>query len=371
MKKIAIIVPGGVGDPDVDTTIPWLTDFICRIASQFDVTVYSLTVVDNAGISPESDNFRLRHIRARPADSPTKKILWLTGRLLRDHFREKYNLVHGVWSFPAGLIAVVLGKMLRRRSVVTLPGGDATCIRRLAYGNMCRPLLRKLTLWVCEHAGILVTLTHYQRRELEKHGLKREEVRVIPFGVDTKTFQFRTRKPRPRTNFIHIANLTEVKDQQTLLRAFAIINQRIRCRLRVIGPDYLNGELQRCARELGIENAVEFMGRVLHRDLPHHLHWAHLMLHTSCYEGQGVVIAEAAASGVVVCGTRVGLIADFGEKLAVSVEIGDYQGLADKVLALLETPSAINELQSNAHEWAIVHNADWTAAGYVRIYNQL
>lgn len=280
-------------------------------------------------------------------------------------------MVHGIWSFPAGFLAVLLGKILRLPSMVTLPGGDAACVPQIGYGNLYKPQLRRITLWTCRHAGELIVLTNYQAQALRKFGLKRKHVCVIPFGADKNRFQPQEKRVSPPSHFLHVANLTEVKDQKTLLRAFALINPKIDCRLRMVGPDYLNGALQQFAKDLGISSKVEFLGRVAHQQLPAHYAWAHVMLHTSYYEGQGVVIAEAAASGVVVCGTRVGLLADWGDRNAVCVDVGDYLMLAEKVLDLIQDIRRFETVRANALRWAETHDAEWTAKQYVHLYHKL
>jgi len=165
--------------------------------------------------------------------------------------------------------------------------------------------------------------------------------------------------------------LNRVKDQLTLLKAFRLIREQMDCRLRVVGEDTLGGEVQRCAAELGISDAVTFTGFVPHDGLGPHFAWAHLLLHTSLYEGQGVVFAEAAAAGLAICGTRVGLLADLGERFAATAEAGDHEGLALAALRLLGDASLRNTLAAGAKTWAGEHDADRTATLVGGVYGSL
>ena len=95
------------------------------------------------------------------------------------------------------------------------------------------------------------------------------------------------------------------------------------------------------------------------------------MLHTALFEGEGVVVAEAAAAGVVVCGTSVGLIADLGEGGAVQVAPGDDASLAEAVLRLLADADRYARLQESARRWASIHTPAWTAGEFFDLYDRL
>jgi glycosyltransferase involved in cell wall biosynthesis len=364
-------VPGGIGKMKSGQFIAALAGFLERISLKFEVIVYSLSYTVPEKNLIGSNTLNIRIVNARHTESLMKRMLLLIAMLLKDHRLERYHLIHGIWGFPAGFIAVLLGKLLRLPNVVSLMGGEAACVPQIAYGNMYHWRLKKITLWTCRHASELTALTHYQWQELRRFAFKRERVHIIPYGVNKALFKPVKRSFSPPFHFIHVANLNEVKDQKTLLRAFVVINKHFDCRLRIIGPDYLDGQLQRFAQELKIANRIEFTGYLPYDQLPAHYQWAHVMLHTSYYEGQGFVIAEAAASGVVICGTRVGLIADLGEDCAVTIDIGDDKTLAAKVIEILNHPGRYEKLRRNALEWSSIYDINWTTTQYQQLYDKL
>jgi glycosyltransferase involved in cell wall biosynthesis len=138
--------------------------------------------------------------------------------------------------------------------------------------------------------------------------------------------------------------------------------------MRILGADHLGGAMQRYAKEIGVDDAVEFAGFVHRSSLQEHFDWATIMLHTSLYEGQGMVLAEAAARGVVVCGTDVGLIHDLHENGMVAVRPGSPEALAGEVLTLLENPRKFATLRAMAYRWAAGHTIEWTARKYAGLY---
>lgn len=372
IRRIAIIVPGGVGEtPEGGKPLTPLVNLLARLAQEFEVTVYSLSRALAEAPPPGTPVFRLRATPGGPGDPLPGRMARIAGLLLKDHFTERYCLVHGFWAFPAGFLAVLLGKLLRIPSMVSLQGGEAACVPHIGYGNMLHPRLKKITLWTCRRAGELTALTRFQAQELRRFGLEREAIRIIPYGAEAQFYPPGEKKLLPPYRFLHVGNLTEVKDQPTLLRAFARVSRETGCELRMVGPDYLKGELQSLAGKLGIAGKVTFTGHLSHAQLPAHYQWAQVLLHTSYYEGQGIVIAEAAAAGVAIAGTAVGLIADLGESCAVTAPAGDDKTLAEKLLFLLRHPEAWENLRRNARQWALQHDAQWTARQFVELYQRV
>lgn len=368
-RRIAIIVPGGVGEtPEGGKPIAALTNLLARVAKEFEVTVYSLSrVLPFPGVPA----FRLRAVQARHGDPLPGRMARLAGLILKDHFTERYRLIHGFWAFPPGFLAAGLGKLLRIPSIVSLQGGEAACVPQIRYGNMLHPRLKKMTLWTCRRTGELTALTRFQAQELRRFGLEREDIRIIPYGAEAQFYQAGEKKLLPPYRFLHVGNLTEVKDQPTLLRAFARVSREAECELRIVGPDYLGGKLQSLAAALGIAGKVTFTGYLSHAELPAQFQWAQVLLHASYYEGQGIVFAEAAAAGAAIAGTAVGLIADLGDSCAVSAPVGDDKTLAEKLLVLLRRPEEWESIRRYAREWALQHDAEWTARQFITLYHQV
>ena len=73
---------------------------------------------------------------------------------------------------------------------------------------------------------------------------------------------------------------------------------------------------------------VRFAGQLPRDEMPARYRSATLLAVTSRHEGQSMVAVEAAASGLPVVGTRVGVLPDLGDG-ATTVPVGDEAGLAD------------------------------------------
>lgn len=140
--------------------------------------------------------------------------------------------------------------------------------------------------------------------------------------------------------------------------------------MTIIGTDTLGGRVQDYARVLGVYEDIDWKGKLLHDSLPSVFHEADILLLTSLYEGQGVVVMEAFAAGVVVAGTRVGMLADLGDE-RITVAPGDADGLAGVVEELLAQPALMEQLRRRNRVFAEEHDAASTCTAYMQLYNDI
>ena len=371
MKRIAMLFPGSLGSTDTPLHVPEHVDLLDRLSRQFEIIAYTLVKPDGDASTFKCGKAKVKYVNARYDDKAWKKVLAFYGAIAIDHRSEPFDAFHGLKAIACGLSAVMLGSRFRKKSIVSLQGGEAANLPEIDYGDLRKQPLKGLTLRTCRGADVLTALTQFQSDALQLHGIRNSDLHVIPYGASELFFdQSQNKTLSPPYNILHIGDLNRVKDQPTLLRAFKIISGQVDARLRVIGADYMQGELQGLAKELQIIDRVEFLGYIKHQELGKHLQWAHMLLHSSLYEGQGLVIAEAAASGVPVCGTRVGLIADLEGSCCSAVPIGDFRGLAEATLALLSDSAKYQSMKKRAAEWASEHTAQWTAEQFAGLYNE-
>ncbi|WP_211234822.1 glycosyltransferase [Glycomyces arizonensis] len=121
---------------------------------------------------------------------------------------------------------------------------------------------------------------------------------------------FGSRRPRPPAGlrrWLSIAGLVERKRIDYLLRGFArCLADDPALTLTLAGDGALRAELEALSAELGIEEAVDFLGAVEPADIPGLMAEHDLLVHTSRHETFGVVVVEAAAAGLPVLVTRCG-----------------------------------------------------------------
>ncbi len=367
-KRVAIWLYGGIGTGNFSQGQPVLEKLIRELCTEFEIVVYSQSLV-NEDYAPK--DFRIRSA-SRDVRNGTLRWFLLVKYFLMDHYQRGFSLMCAFWGFPAGFLTTLIAKALFLPSLVNLQGGDSVGIASLNYGVMLRPGSRRLALWTYQHATALTVLTYFQKNSIRGYGVSRP-VRIIPLGADPSLFKLslnRKNQGEP-CKFIHVSNHNAIKDPMTLLKAFALICEKKEARLRIIGGEYGESTAKQLCRELGMEEKVDFYGPAVYSAMPEHYAWADLMLHTSLYEGQGIVIAEAAMCGVLIAGTSVGLISDLGDRGAVVVPPGDFRLLAEKVLETIENPALGDEKKRMALTWARQHDFFWTVDQYKKTFNEI
>lgn len=356
-SRIAIFLVGGIGRGIALQGVPAVTALTEALARDFQVSVYSLHSPDPAfrpkGYTVHSPQSRL--------SGAFNKLRWihLASQFISEHRRDPYHALFSFWGYPMGSFVVALAALVRRPSVITIQGAETASVPSIGYGFLRHSTTRRLVLETCQRASAVVVLSSEQRETLRRNGLRRE-VEVIPFGVDRAMFEQKAKPVLPPLKILNVANLTAVKDQATLLRAFALLRRDTDARLRLVGPDQLNGALQRLAGELGLQDDVEFVGPVPYSDVPSHYQWADIFVLTSLSEGQCVGLAEAAMSGVLLVSTAVGCIPDVGEHGAVVVRMGDPADIAEKIRDIATDRSQWGRKVASARAWAEHHDFRWT-----------
>lgn len=154
---------------------------------------------------------------------------------------------------------------------------------------------RRLKVYTWNRAHAIACVSQTVATFWKKRGLTSKRVITIPNGVDLERFT-----PKTRVNYsdiptiVTIGRLAPQKRQAWLLRALAPI--KAPWHLEILGDGPLRNELEAIADQLGIRPRVSFRGVLA--DVRPHLSKADLFAFPSAWEGQGIVVLEAAASGI-------------------------------------------------------------------------
>lgn len=274
------------------------------------------------------------------------------GSIYAEHRRKRFDMLHALWADEPGWVAVTAGRFLRVASVITLLGGELVGFADIGYGSQLSAVNRRMVRWSLR-GGKAVTVGSSTLHRLAKPYVEPGRLHRIPIGVDTALFQPNGKGPlelEGRFKLLHVASLVPVKDQKTLLRAFALIKEKLRgARLHIVGSGPLEGELRRLGESLGISNDITFHAHVLHDRLPGFYRAADLCVLASRHEGQEWVTQEAAACGRSTVGTRVGVVPDL-EPATRAVAVGDAVALAEAVVDLARRPDLLREKGRAARE---------------------
>jgi len=369
-KPRIAFIGAGVGFPSEKGTgqgLPVMTALVRRLPADFEVVLYSLIRINKTFLPA---GIQLRQIAMGPLPLRIKYgllILWFAW----DHFRRPFKIINAISAYPAGRLCVYLGKLFRVPSMVHLIGSETVMIGDIGYGDLLNVRLKKIVEWVCRQADVVITVSEYQKKVAEQNmpGLNRL-ITVLPRRVEVEKFPYRERSISFPVVFLHIASYQPIKDHKTLFATFAKIAKSIDCTLTVIGDGFANAEVREMLDRLGITGKVKFVGPVGNEELCNWFAIAHVMLHTSRYEGLPGVVQEAMASGVPVCSTSVGTLDDLGESYAVLAPPQQPDTLAEQTLALVRNPGRYQAQAKLAREYILQHDANWSASQYKEFFNK-
>jgi glycosyltransferase involved in cell wall biosynthesis len=283
--------------------------------------------------------------------------------------RHEPVLIHAHFGVEA-VYALEMAERLQVPLVTTFHGFDAT------LGNL-KLLMSRKPSWLnyllhrphLQRRGqLFLCVSQFIRNRLLQLGFPAERTRVHYIGVDSA--RFAPTQPNPDEPLVlHVARLVEQKGTVVLLDAFAEISRRHpQARLVVIGDGPLRSKLRRHAQELMISDRVLWLGATTHEQVRAWLARASVFCLPSytpasgATEGLGMVLLEAAASGVPTVGTRHGGIPEavIDRQTGYLVRERSVAELTKALDALLSTPQLCRQLGNQARQMVRSRFDLWT-----------
>jgi glycosyltransferase involved in cell wall biosynthesis len=203
--------------------------------------------------------------------------------------------------------------------------------------------LQEVTLRVFPRIWATSPFLEGQLREI--FGIADQRVFGFPNLIEVERFEripaSRARPPGAPLRVLTASRLSCLKGVETAIRAVARLEPGV-VQLRVVGsgPEHMDRYLEALARELGVEDRVEFAGAVPPGDIVREYEEADLFLLPTEYEAFGIVFVEAMAAGLPVLATRVGGVPSVvSDEAGVLLEPRDVAGFAEALAALAADPA--------------------------------
>ena len=336
--RIGLVVTGGVDRSGRERVMPALLWLIEAIARRHELHVFALYHEDSPSTYPL--------LGATVHDLGTRQVPRGWRRIAqRQRLRRtlaslpRLDVLHGYWGIPAGWVATSVGRALDIPVIVTANSGEFVADHEIEYGFQRRWIDRKLISQTMNRARRVTVCTRHMQKLAAALGF---DATIIPIGLPKNLMSddgLTRRSLGEGGRLLHLAHLNPVKDQATLLCAFAAIRRTHDAHLDIAGGDTMGGRIQQMAKDLGLANDVTFHGTVPQDKVRELLSYAHIHVISSRHEAAGVSVLEAAAVGVPTVGTGVGYVADWAPDAAVAVSPGDADALAAGVTDLLDRPA--------------------------------
>jgi N-acetyl-alpha-D-glucosaminyl L-malate synthase BshA len=259
--------------------------------------------------------------------------LALSSRMFEVAERHDLDLLHVHYAIPHSVSAFLARQMAapKRRLpfITTLHGTDITLV---GTDRSYFPI----TKFSIEESDGVTSISDYLRDETQQVFGVTNDIRVIHNFVNCSLYQPDLSRQPERPTLIHISNFRPVKRIVDCVRILAEVRREVDAQLLMAGDGPDRSAAERAAIDLGVENAVTFLGKQNHieRLIPQ----AHVLLLPSELESFGLSALEAMACGVVPVATNGGGLPELitHGKDGFLENVGDIDAQAKRVLSLFD-----------------------------------
>jgi glycosyltransferase involved in cell wall biosynthesis len=197
---------------------------------------------------------------------------------------------------------------------------------------------------VARRVGPLITVSESSKDDIcRDFGVYRDNVQIVPLGVDTRLFRPRTDRPRVKGRIVTVTSAdSPLKGLSTLLRAVAKLATERDAHLVVVGSPS-NATRDQVAL-LALGDKVTFASGLPDEEYAQLLASAEVAVVPSLYEGFSLPAVEHLASGTPLVASRAGALPEVVGDAAVLVKPGDPEEFAAALRGLLDDGAQRAEL---------------------------
>ncbi|NVM56306.1 MAG: glycosyltransferase [Candidatus Helarchaeota archaeon] len=242
---------------------------------------------------------------------------------LKALIKIKPDLIHGQQITPNGLIAVLAGKLLRKKTLVWAQGSEIYNSSLLYLKSIGQFVISKATV-------VLGVSTHMKNRM--KYIWPQQPIYHLSNGIELGTY-FHEPAPKSTVEIIFVGRLIKIKRISNAIKAISYLKDDIpKVMLTIIGSGPTEELLKKQCGLLKIEDHIRFLGNIPHEEIPKILSRADIFIFPSLREGLPIAILEAMASGLPILASRTTALPEL---------------VHDQINGLLHSPGNVSELTRN------------------------
>jgi glycosyltransferase involved in cell wall biosynthesis len=157
---------------------------------------------------------------------------------------------------------------------------------------------KRLQNYAFKKADLIHAWGNSMAEHMKVSNVDMDKVMILPKGINLDFFQFNDASDGTLINAVVTRSLEPEYKHDLILKAFSIVKQKsIPFKLTIIGDGTELKKLKWLAKELKIDNEVNFVGRINNNDIPKFLQHANFYISTPITEGVSASLFEAMASG--------------------------------------------------------------------------
>ncbi len=205
-----------------------------------------------------------------------------------------------------------------------------------------------------------LAISESTKAEIDDMGIRYSQMSIVEPGIDTEYFHPTEAKANPPV-ISYVGRLMKYKNAQFVIRAMPRLTELIPgIRLEIAGSGDYRSELEKLAQELGVQDAVRFLGRISEDEKRNLLSRSSLFINPSFKEGWGINNIEANLCGTISLSNNVAGLKDsvIDGVTGTLYENDDLNGFCEKAAAILHDPVRLQKLEKNARERALTMSWD-------------
>lgn len=216
-----------------------------------------------------------------------------------------------------------------------------------------RAILRTLLPASVKAADAVIADSENTKRDIVGHlGARPDKITVIPLAVPDSFYrhydraaikQVKEKYGLPENYLLFVGTIEPRKNLERLIRAFGLVLERrkdLPHRLILAGRlGWLYQDIIRTRNDLALEDRIKLLGYVAEDDLPLVHQGADLFVYPSLYEGFGLPVLEAMASGIPVITSQVSSLPEVAGDSCCLINPLNVEELAAAIERILESSS--------------------------------
>lgn len=265
-----------------------------------------------------------------------------------------------LWSGMAGsLEAFVIAKQNNIKCILDQFSGHPAVLNKILNEELQKypelkniiqekisPLQMKRLMKEMDLADIIVTGSNFAKKTLEENGIPESKIIVIPYGIDTKRFASKLKKPSDGIfRLLFVGNISIPKGCHYLLKTIKKIDK----------PDIKLTMIGRMENRYFLDNFGNYFNwipSIPHSQIPSYYNEADVFIFPSLFEGSALVVYEALASGLPVITTP-----NSGSIVRNNIDgfiipIRDIDAIKEKILLLYNNKILRQKMAKSAREQA-------------------
>ena len=275
------------------------------------------------------------------------------------------NVIHAHYASSYGVLAFI---SRFRPFILSVWGSDI-------YDFPFRSRLNKFLIKIIIRSANIVCSTSIAMKEIIKKEFLREDVELVPFGVDTNFFK-PEKKEKKKFTVGTIKSIEKHNGISCLLDAAKIVIYEYKKDIdfMIVGDGYLKKEMIQKAAELGLYEKVSFPGFIQHNEIVDYFNKLSIFIAVSEQESFGVSVLEAASCEIPTITSNIGGLIEVNShnKTGFIINVNDPRALAKYILKLYEDEKMRLKFGNSARK-RVLNKFNWekNVNQMIKIYNKI